>query len=97
MFLTQTEGNISGENLFDFYEDYDYSRFGAEYASSLLRYNYGGGLDLALNYYGAFKYNKVSKEEMESILNNSEVKNMPLYPSYGSVKRIDNIIIVKFY
>lgn len=97
VFLTQTEGNISGKNLFDFYEDYDYSRFGAEYASSLLRYNYGEGLDLALNYYGAFKYNKVSKEEMESILNNSDVKNMPLYPSYGSVKRIDNIIIVKFY
>lgn len=96
-FLTKTTGNIENENLFDFYEDYNHDRFGTEYASSILKYNYGSGLDLALNYYGAFKYNKATKEDMELVLNNDDVKKMPIYPNYGATKKINDILVVKFY
>ena len=96
-FITKTKGNIDSNNLLDFYEDYNHNRFGSEYASSILRFNYGEGLDLALKYYGAFQYNKATKEEIELIKNKEEYKNMPIYPNYGSIKNIDNILVVKFY
>ena len=97
VFLTKTEGNIEDINLSDYYEDYIYDRFRAEHASSILRYNYGRGIQLALNYYGAFKYNEASMEEADNIINDEIVKNMPVYPNCGSIKVINNILVVKLY
>lgn len=46
--------------------------------------------------YIGFDMPKASNEEINRIVASEEYKNMPEYPYYGSVKAIDDIIVVKF-
>ena len=36
-----------------------------------------------------------SKDEYDSIVKSDEFKNMPIYPNNGSIKIINNIIVIK--
>ena len=94
--ITKNQGNLEDSYLNDYFEDYSHERFGAEYASSILRFNYGEGLYKALNYYSAFRFEKATDDEINYLKNNVEVINMDLYPNFGSIKRVNNFIVVKF-
>ena len=95
-FINNTPGNLHDFNLSDFYEEYVQGRFGTEYSSSIIRFNYGDGLERALNYFAAFKFNKVSNDELNKLKVSDDVKIMPIYPNYGSIKKIVEFIVVKF-
>lgn len=95
-FLNNTKGNLHDDNLEDFYEEYVQERFGTEYSSSIIRFNYGDGLERALNIYGAFKFKQASNDDVEMIKSLAEIKDMPVYPNYGAIKKIGDIIVVKF-
>lgn len=41
-------------------------------------------------------FTTVSKEEKDKILASSEYKNMKLYPSKGSIKIIDDVVVIKY-
>lgn len=41
-------------------------------------------------------FSTVSKEEKDKILASSEYKNMKLYPSKGSIKIIDDVVVIKY-
>lgn len=45
--------------------------------------------------YLGIKIKICSKDEYDSIVKNNEFKNMPIYPNCGSIKIIDNIIVIK--
>ncbi len=49
-----------------------------------------------INYFLGFNGNFIKEDEVKDYLeNNEEFKNMPIYPYYGSVRKIDDIIVVK--
>ena len=58
---------------------------------------FGGGNVLTyLNNSLNCNFTTVSKEEKDKILASSEYKNMKLYPSKGSIKIIDDVVVIKY-
>ena len=51
--------------------------------------------DRFINYYLGYDVNFATEEELERIEQTDEFKEMPVYPYYGSVKKIDNYIVVR--
>lgn len=51
--------------------------------------------DRFLNIYLGVDYKFCSREEYSEIINSQEFKDMPIFPSHGSVKEINNITVVK--
>lgn len=48
-----------------------------------------------LKKYGAIDFELDNTNMSEKLINSDEVKNMPTYPNYGSIKVIDNIVVIK--
>ena len=49
-----------------------------------------------IKHYLGFDGNFIEDDEVEKYLeNDEEFNNMPIYPYYGSVKKINDIIVVK--
>lgn len=49
----------------------------------------------SLNRLAGFKFNECEWKIKDGLIKNNEVKNMPVYPSDGSIKLIDDVIVVK--
>lgn len=49
-----------------------------------------------VEYYNGFALNIVSEEEMERIMETDAFRDMPVYPSYGSIQKINDVFVVKF-
>lgn len=45
--------------------------------------------------YAGYNYKEVSEEKLEDIINNEEVKAMPVWPDEGSIKIIDDVVVIK--
>lgn len=93
-YMVYFAGNISEENLNDYYSYYDNDVFPLvmPYNSMLFPWEYRE----AINRYGAYKYDVPNDEEVASIKSTDDFKNMNCYPNYNSIKIIDDIIVVKF-
>lgn len=48
-----------------------------------------------LKQYKGLQFESCNQEEYEALLDNEDYVNMPLFPNEGSVKMIDNVVIVK--
>lgn len=87
-------GAINENNLFDYYVYNDNKTFplAMERNSLLMPWEY----EETINRYAAFKYNKANESQIEDIKNSTLFKEMSFYPNSNSIKKIGNIIVVKF-
>ena len=54
-----------------------------------------GARDNFIRYYVGFNVLKLSEDEKKKIAETQEFKEMPDYPSEGSIRKIDNVWVVK--
>ena len=87
-------GNISDENLKDYYSYYDNEVFplAMPYNSLLFPCEYKE----TINRYGAYIYEEPDADDIKDIIQSDEFKTMSSYPNYNSIKVINNVVVVKF-
>lgn len=83
----------SNEKLTDFSEYFTAKGFVGARDNRLLINSYSR--EAFIKYYIGFDIEFASEEEIDNILNYPEFKEMPIYPYYGSIQKINNFIVIK--
>ena len=87
-------GSVSYKNLFDYYAYIDDKSFPLPTPNNSLIFPWE--YRETFERYAAFKYEMPTETEIQKLVSAEEFANMNVYPNYGSIKYIDNVIVVKF-
>lgn len=87
-------GDLSDKNLFDYYAYVDDKSFPLPTPNNSLLFPWE--YRETFERYAAFKYEVPTESEIQKIVYTDEFANMNVYPNYGSIKNINNVIVVKF-
>lgn len=88
-------GNVTESNLQDYYSYFDNDVFplAMPHNSLLFPWEYKE----AFNRYGAFKYVEPTSDEVTYIKDTDVYRSMPYYPNDGSIKKINDVLVIKFF